>query len=586
MMRVSVLALFTAVLFSFEARGQNASTSDPPATDREAIQLLDEIPNYAEILRTQWGPDVPPAVRSAEESVDHYGQLLDVAPLQATSLQEAIALALRYNTDLRIQRLGPVSAAAGVRGARAQFDPALFADINKSRNVTPATSALFAGAAPFRLTQNFNADTGLRKGLLSGGVAELRWTNNRLVTNPSVATPLVPLYTTTLGLSLNQPLLRGFGWRYSLLIVEVAETTAESAYRQYEAAVAALIAQVERAYWILVLAIQTVTVEEQGLALALELQRQNEGRFNVGALPQTAVLEAKAEVARRESVLIRARNLRDNQRDNLRAIINARDPDAAALLNIEPQDRPQVVPFALDLERSLRTALEARPELQAARLDVRGKGLERKIAENQLLPKLNFVGAIGVNGVGGTDQEVLFGDPPAPVPANPTAVGGYGSALGLLTDGRFYDYLFGATIEIPLDNAQAKADYAQANINFDQSRLSLQRLQESVTLEIKQAVSNLQTDLKSIEATRIARELAEENLRNQQARYDVGLATTKDILDFQDQLTRARFAEIEALTRYNIDVAELRRVEGSLLEARNVVVARVSAGDPPWWARF
>lgn len=585
-MRIRVWVLVAALALSREARAENETSAVFPPEDRDAVRLLDEVPNYAAILRRQWSPDVPAAVRAAEESAEHYGQLLDVAPLQATSLQEAIALALRYNTDLRIQRLGPVSAAAGVRAARAQFDPALFGEINKARSVVPATSALFAGASPFRLTQNFNADTGLRKGLLSGGVAELRWTNNRLVTNPSVATPLVPLYTTTLGLSLNQPLLRGFGWRYSLLIVDVAETTAESAYHRYEAAVANLVAQVERAYWNLVLAIQTVAVEEQGLALALELQRQNEGRFRVGALPQTAVLEAKAEVARRESVLIRARNLRDNQRDTLRAIINARDPAVAALINVEPQDRPEVVPLALDLERSLRTALEARPELRAARLDVRGKGLERKIAENQLLPKVNFVGAIGVNGMGGTDRQVLFGDPPAPVPANPTAVGGYGSALGLLTDGRFYDYLFGATIEIPLDNAQAKADYARANVNFDQSRLSLQRLQEMITLEIKQAVSNLETDLKSIEATRIARELAEENLRNQQARYDVGLATTKDILDFQEQLTRARFAEIEALTRYNIDVAEMRRVEGSLLEARNVVVARVSAGDPPWWARF
>jgi outer membrane protein TolC len=92
--------------------------------------------------------------------------------------------------------------------------------------------------------------------------------------------------------------------------------------------------------------------------------------------------------------------------------------------------------------------------------------------------------------------------------------------------------------------------------------------------------------LKSIDATRIARELAEENLRNQQARYDVGLATTKDILDFQDQLTRARFLEVEALTQYNGDLAEMRRVDGTLLKARNVLIERVSPEKAPWWASF
>src|SRR5207247_2072112 len=36
---------------------------------------------------------------------------------------------------------------------------------------------------------------------------------------------------------------------------------------------------------------------------------------------------------------------------------------------------------------------------------------------------------------------------------------------------------------------------------------------------------------RSASATRLARELAEENLRNQQKRHAVGMATTKDLLD-------------------------------------------------------
>src|SRR5262249_37877003 len=158
-----------------------------------------------------------------------------------------------------------------------------------------------------------------------------------------------------------------------------------------------------------------------------------------------------------------------------------------------------------------------RPELLAAQLAVHTQGLQRKIAENQLLPKLNFGGQLGVNGLSGTAHEVSLGQTAVPAP---TALdGGYGRSLDLMTDGRFYSYAAGATIEIPIDNAQAKAGYAQANISLEQSRLSLQKLQETVTLEIKTAVSNLESDLKSIDATRLARELAEENVRNQQARY-------------------------------------------------------------------
>src|SRR5262249_27464927 len=162
-----------------------------------------------------------------------------------------------------------------------------------------------------------------------------------------------------------------------------------------------------------------------------------------------------------------------------------------------------VVPYGIDLDRSLRTALEQRPELQAARLDVHGKGLLRKSAENQLLPKLNFVGQLGLNGLSGTSQTVPFGQTqdPANCTANPDGSiscpqpnttlirapraleGGYGHSLDLLTDGRYYNYAAGAVVEFPLNNAQAKAGYAQANINLEQSRLSLQRIEETVTLE-------------------------------------------------------------------------------------------------------
>jgi len=552
----------------------------PSPTD---VQLLDDVPNYAEILKHQWTEGVPADVTGAEESTTAYGRLL-AGPQTLTSLPECIGLALANNTELQVQRFGPIAAGTQVRKARAIFDPAIFGTVSKDRLVSPATTFLTAGTGVSLYTQNFKADAGLRKTLLSGGQLSLLFSNTRYQANPSIANPLEPRYSTALGLSLNQPLLRNFGWRYSLLLVEVAQNTQQAAYHQYQAVVANIVAQVERAYWALVLAQQNVKVQEHGLALANEFLRQNEGKFAVGALAQTAVLEAKVNVAEREALLIQARNGVDVARDNLRALINAPGPNEPALLMIEPQDNPVVEPYAIDLERSLGAALTERPELQAARLDVHGKGLQRKVAENQLLPKLDFVGAVGVNGLSGHESNVTFDG--NPVPVNNTVKGGYGTALDLLPDGRFYNYAAGATVEIPLGNASAKADYAAANIGLSQSRLNLQKLQEQVTLEIKNAVSNLQSDLKSIEATRIARQLAEENLRNQKARYDVGLATTKDLLDYGNRLTLTQFAEVQALTRYNTDLAEMRRADGTLLNARSVYVERVSPEAAPWWARF
>ena len=77
---------------------------------------------------------------------------------------------------------------------------------------------------------------------------------------------------------------------------------------------AVLVENVERAYWVYVLAIESVAVEERGLELAKELLRQNQGRFKVGALARTAVLESEAEVARREADLVRVARSRSASR--------------------------------------------------------------------------------------------------------------------------------------------------------------------------------------------------------------------------------------------------------------------------------
>ncbi|MBI3785185.1 MAG: TolC family protein [Deltaproteobacteria bacterium] len=607
----SVFGILLLVAGVSQARAEDEATAVAGANGND-VHLLDQVPDYATILAHQWSDGVPQDVTDSETSTEKYGRLIN-APLQPTTLAECVALALRNNTDLQISRLGPTAATAGVRKSRAIFDPTLFGNINRDRNNSPATTFLTGGNATTLFNESFTANAGLRKTLISGGQLSLQFNNTRRLANASIANLLLPQYITSLGLSLNQPLLRNFGWKYSLLMVEMAQSMEQSAYEQYAAALTQLVAMVEKGYWALVLATENVHVQEQGLALATELLRQNQGKFNVGALPQTAVLEAKVDVASREALLIQARNSLDVARDNLRALLNARQPGAASLIMIDPQDKPTVEPYQIDLNRSLQMALEQRPEIHAARLDVHSHGLQRKVAENQLLPSLNLVGGIGVNGTAGTRQKVPFGfvtdpktglpidqntglpvDPKDPnaraivnqITAPPSVEGGYSRSLDLLTDGRYYNYAVGATIEIPLANASAKADYATANINLAQSQLSLQKMQEQVTLEIKTSVSNLQSDLRSIEATRIARQLAEENVRNQKARYDVGLATTKDLLDYADRLTRAQFAEVESLTQYNSDLAEMRRVEGSLLAARNIVLERVRPETTPWWATF
>jgi outer membrane protein TolC len=604
MKQLPIVALL-ALAWAVSAPAQDAPPVEP-TPDLTRVRLLEEVPNYAVVLVDQWRSGSRLDDLDIGRSGRSFGRLVEVGPVRSITLQECIALALDHNTGLKVQRLDPIFSAAEVRRTRSIFDPEFYGDAAKryQTDAVNTLSVLTSGSGsnvnapvpPVLFNGNVNFDAGLRKTLISGGQLSLDWTNDRRTANPTAVFQVEPEYTSTLGLSLNQPLLRDFGWRQALLLVDVAVTNQEASYYRYRTGIANLVTDVERNYWLLVLAIENVRVEEQGLEAARELLRQNEGRYNVGALPKTAVLEAQAEVAEREAQLVLSRNLLQNQRDNLRALINYGEEDTNALLMIDPADKPSALPYDIDLERSLETATHERPELIAARLDVESSQTLRKAAENKLLPRLDLVASAGLRGRGGNDSGFLSNQPtPGPTPPstgfgnfvpNEQILGGYDRSLELLTDGRFYQYVVGATIQVPLANADAKARFAQAKIDTERSWLNLHQLEENVTLEIKKAVSNLESDLKRIEATRVARELAEENLRNQRARFDVGLATTKDILDFQDQLTQRRRAEVQALTGYNTNVAEMRRVEGTLLDARSIIIENPGVESAPWWARF
>lgn len=558
----------------------------PPAWsgDGEAKRaLLEDVPGYVEALAHQWDKDdLTPAVRAMIADNAAFGRLRPSDPREL-SLNDCVALALAYNTGLQIARLGPLGARAEIRRAAAVFDPAFFADTESRRSVRPASSQL-QGATTVR-ENTFDVTVGTRKVLQTGGVAALSWYTRRLNSN-SAFLSLRPQYTTDLMLSLNQPLLRDFGRRFSTLQVRIARIAESGARKQYEASLADLVRGVEDAYWAVLGAEEFVKAQEQGVIAARELLRQNEGKFAVGTVPRTAVLEAQAQLARRDADLIQAQSLRDNAIDVLRAVINAPTEDQALLVNITPADDPVVEPVELDLDRSLERALESRAEIEAARIALEQSAMQLAIAENQLLPRLDAVGAIGTNGLAGTSQATQLPFPTDEPPVENPFAGSEVDAWRLLADGRYYSYVMGLKIEIPLDNAQARADYSLGRVNLDRARLELRRLQEEVTLAVKRAATNLESDVKSIRARRLARELAEENVRNQQARYDVGLATTKDLLDFQDFLTQARAAEIRALTQYRVDLAELRRVEGSLLEAHGIELEEHEEEGTPWWARF
>jgi len=87
---------------------------------------------------------------------------------------------------------------------------------------------------------------------------------------------------------------------------------------------------------------------------------------------------------------------------------------------------------------------------------------------------------------------------------------------------------------------------------------------------VSDAVRSVETGAKSVEAYRIARELAEKRLEAETKKLNVGLTTNYFVLQYQEGLANARSMEIKALVDYNLSQARLEKAVGSSLQNRDI----------------
>jgi outer membrane protein TolC len=126
-----------------------------------------------------------------------------------------------------------------------------------------------------------------------------------------------------------------------------------------------------------------------------------------------------------------------------------------------------------------------------------------------------------VSSAGNCDFVQATATTPAGFAGNKLPFGGvYGDALNKLLDGKFYNYAGVISMEMPLDNAAAKAALAQARVSYEQARLTYRSALSQSVAAIETALANLQADVKRAKATADATHYAEKSLR-----HDARLAT-------------------------------------------------------------
>ena len=479
--------------------------------------------------------------------------LLLAATLQSLTLQQCVERALANNLDIAVERINPRIETWGVVSAQSVYDPVLSGGVGYEDTSTPlsprdATSLRTGSEKDRQLT----LQTGLTGKLPTGASFTLTGLDTR---DSGTFTSNMFVHTGMAGVSGSQPLLKDFGFSVNSAQIRVARKSYQIAQQNFALKVMDVVRAVNNAYYELVFAIENHKALLEDLDRAKLLLDENRKRVQIGVLSPLDVTQAEAGVAEREEAVIVAEQTIHDSENVLKRLIS-RDVIEFRGMELLPADYPVVHMVETDVDRSIRSALETRPDFLALKHELEKQGILVKFNRNQLWPQIDLQGSYGLNGRSGSS----------------TRSGTFGEFTDDVGTGNNPAWSVGVAISFPLGNRQARANYHIARLNEDAAVINLKKLEQDIIVQVDNAVRQVQTNLKRVEATAVASRLAQESLNAELEKLRAGTSTSFLVLQAQSQLAAARSAEIRARSDYSESLAQLARVEGTILRQNDVVL--------------
>lgn len=462
----------------------------------------------------------------------------------ALSLDDAIRLALERNAQIKVEEFGPLIARADYLTSLGKFDPRLTfrRSYREDSSLAPSNvivadliktddySLAFEGTTPWGLNYS-----------LGGSAQNQRYPQ----------TGYTDSFATFGGVTITQPLLKGFGFGTNLLGVRIAKADRGIADWQFRQTAINVVTNVVIAYSDVAYAQQLLRIAQRSRDLAAGLLSENEKRFSVGSISESDVTQARARTATRdEFILVAKQAVRD-------AVNRLRLLTGDSSFPLEPENllvEPATIPDDVDVDPAtdLQKAYNERPDYQAARLGIVKRRANSSAAQNQLLPQVDFVGSYGYSGL---DRD-------------------FSVSRRMVSNHDNRSYSAGIVVSVPLTLAEGRGRARSAKLQLRQAEADLTRLEQDIALSVTNAAGQIVTTHQRVVANRTAYELAKQALDAEIKKLRAGTSSTFVVLNLQGELISAENSLYNALADERRAHAIYDRELGRTLAVRNISFAR------------
>ncbi len=498
------------------------------------------------------------------------------------SLKTAIQTAVRNNLGVQAARLEEGITQARIEQAESAFDATFFASTNFNRSTQPTVGIVFPGpGGPTQIipdvddSRSWAFETGIRQRTVTGGGFEVAFGGGSNEQWPSDLYDPNPAMSSAVRLGLTQPLLRGFGSDVNEAQIRLARNADRAALQQLRARLLATVAEVEGAYWQVVLSRQNLIIAEWLVAAGVEVRDVLAKRRQYDAtLAEYA--NAVATVEQRKANVIQARLALAQVTNTLKLLVNSPDLPVGAETVVVPVDLPVSAPVRYSLREGVVTAVANSPTVLQALLGIDNASIQSIVADNQRLPQLDLNAQLSYFGLDS----------------------GFEDSVNQLGSGDFVDYLVGATFSQLIGNRYGESLYREARLERSRSVIQYRQAVQGATVEVKNRLLEVVANFELIEQTRATRLAQAENLRALEVTEKTLAALTPEFLQLkfqtQNALALAQQSAAAALVNYNVSLARLWQAMGTGLEMNRIEIetadpgagrpaAEVAAGDaePP-----
>jgi len=457
----------------------------------------------------------------------------DFPPLKL-SLEEVSELALKNSLDIQIAKFDTYISRTSQDESESIFDTIFSAEISYNRDKLESASSLAATD-----TKETIVSLGLEKKLPTGTTLSLDATNSKTKTNSSSVT-LNPYTEAKLEFSVTQELGKNFFGLADRADIKITKIDIEnSQFTSLDDIEKALYA-VQKSYWNLVLKSEQLAIAEDMLKEAEKLYKTYQEKREIGLVEDSEFLAIEALVKTRQSSLNIAKLEVKTAKNDLLFLLNQgsfeQDVVAKDSLFCETKE--------IDLYEALNNAVEARRDYKRIKNELKKNKIDLVVKKNALWPQIDLEATFTRNNIDS----------------------GRSKAWGDLASSGSDEVLFKVSFEVPLEKREARSQLRRADLEKSRFLLKFKRIERLILQEINDKVNQVSTMRSQVNLFSETVKIHRQKLDYQLKRLKSGRSDSDTLINYEEDLLKARLSLAEYLFKYRVGLIELELVQNRLLD--------------------